>query len=153
MNGRAEMCTFRLGKLTFGVAVEEIREVLRARPMTIVPLSDPVVAGLMNLRGQIVTALDMRARFGLPPREGRERPLNLVVKMRGGADVVSLIVDDVGDVIEIDEDRLEEAPTTLRGAVRELTTHVYKAEQGLILCLDVAKTVMAEETGDDMEAA
>ncbi|MDD9942514.1 MAG: chemotaxis protein CheW [Myxococcales bacterium] len=146
-----EVCTFTLGELTFGVAVNQIREVLRAQPMTRVPLASPMVAGLINLRGQIVTALDLRARFELEPRKPGAPSLNVVVKTTESA--VSLIVDDVGDVIELLPAKVEEAPSTLRGPVRELVKSVFKHDSGLILLLDVPRAVSIGGETDDGVAA
>lgn len=141
-----EICTFNLGDLVFGIEVNQIQEVLRYQAMTPVPLTPDVVAGLINLRGQIVTALDLRCRFELPPRVGRQLPLMVVVRTSEGP--VSLIVDDVGDVIEVDPAQLEDPPSTLKGAVKDLVHSVLKHQQALILILHVAKTV---HVGDDEE--
>src|SRR5439155_869714 len=93
-----QFCTFLVRGMLFGLEVTRIQEVIRYQPLTAVPLTSPVIAGLINLRGQIVTAIDLRIRLGLPPREPDERPLNVVVRTADGP--VSLLVDDIGDVIQ-----------------------------------------------------
>jgi purine-binding chemotaxis protein CheW len=115
--------------------VREVQEVIRYQEMTRVPLAAPVVRGLINLRGQIVTAIDLRRRLGLPDRgdSGEHLPMNLVVRTDDG--VVSLLVDEIGEVVEVDEDTFERPPPTLDGVARELVRGVYKREGSLLLVL------------------
>ncbi|WP_300600701.1 chemotaxis protein CheW, partial [uncultured Nocardioides sp.] len=82
------MCTFWVDGLYFGLQVEHVQEVLRYQQLTVVPCAPDAVHGLINLRGQIVTALDLRCRLGLPPRPEGELPMNVIVRSRG--EVVSL---------------------------------------------------------------
>ena len=100
-----QYATFYVGDLFFGVEVLQVQEVLRAQEMTRVPRADSVVEGLINLRGQIVTAFDMRERLGLGRREGNKPPMNVVIRSEDGA--ISLLVDEIGDVIEIKEENFE----------------------------------------------
>jgi purine-binding chemotaxis protein CheW len=86
--------------LFFGVDVLRVQEVLRFQQMTRVPQAPEVIEGLINLRGQIVTAIDMRRRLRLPPRAGDQTPMNMVVRTEDGA--VSLLVDEIGDVLDVD---------------------------------------------------
>ena len=90
-----QLATFVVGRFLFGIDVLNVQEVLRFQRMTRVPLAPPVIVGLINLRGQIVPALDMRRRLFLEPRALDERPMNLVVRTEDGA--VSLLVDEIGD--------------------------------------------------------
>lgn len=129
-----QFCTFYLDGLYLGVGVRQVQEVIRYQEMTRVPLAPNVVSGLINLRGQIVTAIDLRRRLGLPDRPADELPMNVVVRSDDGA--VSLLVDEIGDVVEVDEDTFERAPETLRGVARELIRGVYKREGELLLVLD-----------------
>ena len=137
-----QYCTFFVRGMYFGLEVTCIQEVIRYQPLTVVPLTPNVIAGLINLRGQIVTAIDLRARLGLPPREPEERPLNVVVRTADGP--VSLLVDDIGDVIEVDGDTFERPPETLGDAARELIRGAYKLRGRLLLVLDPARTVDPE---------
>ena len=89
----AGWCTFRVGEGLYGVELERVREVLRPQPLTRVPLAPPAVAGLLNLRGHIVPAVDLRRLFGLEPR-----PDGAQVVVRGDDGPVSLVVDAIGDV-------------------------------------------------------
>jgi purine-binding chemotaxis protein CheW len=133
-----QFCTFFLNDLYFGVEVLRVQEVLRSQPMTHVPLAPAAVRGLINLRGQIVTALDLRARLELPERAGGESPMNVVIRSDDGA--ISLLVDEIGDVVEISDDAFERAPDSLQGAARELVRGVYKLKDRLLLVLDTERT-------------
>ena len=134
-----QFCTFYVRGLFLGLEVTCIQEVIRYQPLTIVPLTPSVIGGLMNLRGQIVTAIDLRYRLGLPPRDATERPINVVVRTTDGA--VSLLVDEIGDVIEVDEDTFERPPETLGEDARALIRGAYKLKGSLLLVLDAARTV------------
>jgi purine-binding chemotaxis protein CheW len=136
---RDQFCTFYVRGLFLGLEVTCIQEVIRSQPLTAVPLTPPVIAGLMNLRGQIVTAIDLRHRLGLPPREPGERPINVVVRTGDGA--VSLLVDEIGDVIEVADDVFERPPDTVPDDARALIRGAYKLKNRLLLVLDAARTL------------
>lgn len=141
-----QYCTFRLAQYLCGIDVLAVHEILRHQPMTRVPLAPPVVKGLINLRGQIITALDMRTRMGFPPREDGRQPVNIVVGVGSMDDDASaaLLVDEIGDVVTIDPVDCEPPPDTIRGQVRDLISQVCKLEKGLLLILDVGKAASAE---------
>ena len=145
MNQTRQYCTFYLKDLFFGVDVLKVQEVLCTQRMTRVPLSSATVQGLINLRGQIVTAIDLRRRLELPPRGEDQPPMNVVVRSDDGP--VSLHVDEIGDVVELEPGESEPPPETLRGAARELVQAVYKMNGRLLLVLDIEKAVSAEPTG------
>lgn len=129
-----QFCTFRLDRLLFGVPVLQVQEVIRPQQMTRVPLAPPAVRGLINLRGQIVTAVDLRQRLELPAPEREVDAMNVVIRTADGA--VSFLVDEVGEVVEVADDDRETPPETLRGAARELTQGVFKLRHELLLVLD-----------------
>ncbi|MBK7859250.1 MAG: chemotaxis protein CheW [Archangiaceae bacterium] len=129
-----QVCTFTVAGLRLGVDVTQVQEVLRHQEMTPVPLAPSVVTGLINLRGQIVTALDLRGRLQLPPRPSGELPSNVVV--RHGDAMVSLLVDDIGDVLEVDASTFEPPPATLTGSTRALISGVYKLSPHLLMLLN-----------------
>lgn len=131
--GSRQYATFVVDDLFFGVDVLRVQEVLRYQEMTAVPRSDGVIGGLINLRGQIVTALDMRKRLNLERRGDGETPMNVVLRSDHGG--VSLLVDDIGDVIEVDPESFEAPPATLQRAGRELLEGVCKLEDRLLLIL------------------
>lgn len=139
-----QYCTFFLDGLFFGVEVEKVQEVIRYQEMTQVPLAAPVVRGLINLRGQIVMALDLRRRIELTDRPDDQLPMNVVVRTEDG--VVSLLVDEIGDVIEVDEDGFERPPENLKGASRELIRGAYKLKDRLLIVLDANKIVQVDST-------
>ena len=134
-----QFSTFFVADLFFGVDVLNVQEVLRFQPMTPVPQAPEVIEGLINLRGQIVTAIDMRRRLQLPPRAGDKSPMNMVVRTADGA--VSLLVDEIGDVLDMDAATYERTPENLDPAARELIRGVYKLKGRLLLVLDAERTV------------
>ena len=140
-----QFCTFFLADQFFGVPVEQVQEVIRYQEMTRVPLVPPVIRGLINLRGQIVMAVDLRRRVGMPDRPDAQLPMNVVVRTEDGA--VSFLVDEIGDVLEAAEDKLERPPETLQGHARELVRGVYKLQERLMLVLDTERAVSGEDTG------
>ena len=134
-----QFCTFFIQGLMYGVEVETVQEVIRHQEMTGVPLAHEVVAGLINLRGQIVTAIDLRRRLGVGDRRQGELPMNVVVRTGDGA--VSLLVDEIGDVVEVEQKDFEEAPDTLANTSRELIRGVYKLNKELLLVLNTQRSV------------
>ncbi len=137
-----QLCTFYLDKYCFGIDVLEVQEVFRYQEMTEVPLAVEDVTGLINLRGQIITAINLRLRLGMESRPEGQPPMNVVVRTKD--DVVSLLVDKIGDVMEVSENLYEEAPETIQGAMRDLVTGVYKLQDGLLLILDTKKVVQID---------
>ena len=134
-----QFSTFFVGDMYFGVDVLHVQEVLCFQPMTPVPQAPQVIEGLINLRGQIVTAIDMRRRLGMPPREDGQTHMNIVVRTVDGA--VSLLVDEIGDVLDMDAANYERPPENLDPAARELIRGVYKLKDRLLLALDEERTV------------
>ncbi|MCH7650130.1 MAG: chemotaxis protein CheW [Nitrospinae bacterium] len=134
-----QFCTFYLDKYCFGINVQEVQEVFRYQEITSMPLAPEVITGMINLRGQIITAINLRLRLGMEPRPEDWVPMNVVV--RTNDDVVSLLVDSIGDVKEISEDLFEQPPDTVQGAMRELVIGVYKLEGRLLMILDTKKVV------------
>ena len=133
--------TFHVDDAFFGVDATDVQEVIRTQPMTRVPLASDEVSGLINLRGQVVVAIDMRRRLGMPgPDEGAEL-LNVIVRTEHGP--VSLIVDDIGDVLEADLDELETPPPTLTPPTRDLVSAVHQLDERLLLVIDVSRTIDA----------
>ncbi len=145
MSTANQYCTFYVDGLFFGVEVLRVQEVIRFQEMTPVPLASNVVSGLINLRGQIVTAIDLRRRLALADRDPAELPMNVVIRTDDGA--VSLLVDQIGDVLEVDADNYERPPETLSGVARHLVLGVYKLKDNLLLILDTDQTVdLVEKT-------
>lgn len=133
MDAERQVCTFQVGGKWFGVDVLQVQEVVPSRPLTPVPLASPVIAGLLNLRGQIVTAIDLRRRMGMVDRTDGQGSLNVVLQADDGA--VSLIVDEIGDVIQLTSDQLELPPEGLGTEDRDLVQFVCKQPERLIVIL------------------
>lgn len=127
-----QLCTFEVGELFVGIEISHIQEILRWQPITRVPLAHPIVQGLMSLRGQILPVLDLRQRLLVAPRE-TEAPAHVLVRTPDGP--VSLLVDRVADVIEVDSSLFEPSPETLNPDLRALILGAYKLER-LLLALD-----------------
>jgi len=135
MNRRRQYCSLSVGDLLLGVGVGEIQEVIRGSSITPVPLAHPAIRGLINLRGQIVTAIDLRRRLGLEPLDADREATVMVL---GAADeAMALVVDSVGDVVEVDISSFETPPETLRGEARRMIEGAYKLERSLMLILDL----------------
>lgn len=146
MSENKQFCTFFLDGLFFGVEVLQVQEVIRYQQMTEVPLAPSVISGLINLRGQIVTAIDLRKRLGLTPRPEGELPMNVVVRTEDGA--VSLLVDEIEDVREVNSESFERPPETISGVARDLILGVYKLTDRLLLVLDTDKTIHVDDSKD-----
>jgi len=144
MAEQRQYCTFFADGHYFGLDVRRVQEIIRYQEMTRVPLAPQVVHGLINLRGQIVTAIDLRRRLELPDRPPEELPVNVVVQTDDGA--VSLLVDEIGDVLDVDEKSFEPTPDTLRGTPREFIRGAYKLNDRLLLLLDTDAVVNLSES-------
>jgi len=148
MSGAApvhKLCSFFLDEHCFGVPVEEVQEILLAQPLTRVALAPPVVAGLINLRGQIVMTLELRRRLGMPERAPDAPSQNVVVAGQDGA--VALLVDRAGDVLSVEVEAFEPPPETLRAELRALLHGAYKLPGRLLLVLDLARVTRVDVTG------
>jgi purine-binding chemotaxis protein CheW len=143
MANTSQFCTFYLDQLLFGVELQGVQEVIRNLEMTQVPLAPPVVRGLINLRGQIVTAVDLRQRLALKPLPADALPMNVVVRSEDGA--VSLLVDEIGDVAEVEESTFERPPETLTGPVRAMILGVYKLDGRLLHVLDTERACQVQD--------
>jgi purine-binding chemotaxis protein CheW len=139
MAGKKQFSTFVVDQLLFGVEVEKVQEVIRYQEMTRVPLAPPVVRGLINLRGQIVTAIDLRRRLDLGERRETELPMNVVVRTSDGG--VSMLVDEIGDVVELDDTTFERPPETVGTKAKEMIQGVHKLKGGLMHVLDTEKVI------------
>jgi purine-binding chemotaxis protein CheW len=132
--------TFLVDGLLFGVEVRRIQEVIRAQTMTRVPLAPAVVGGLINLRGEIVTAIDMRRRLDLEPLRSGVEPMNVVVRTSTGG-AASLLVDQIGDVLEVSADTFEAPPAHLDPAAQALIRGAHKLHGQLLLVLDIDRAL------------
>jgi purine-binding chemotaxis protein CheW len=138
---RRQYATFTVDRHYLGVDVLDVQEVLRGQSLTRVPLALEVVEGLINLRGQIVPALDMRRVLHLTPRAADHLPVSVVVRSNHGA--ISLQVDEIEDVIEVDGFSFEATPPNVDAAVRALFSGVHKLNGRLLLVLDTQRAIQA----------
>lgn len=134
-----QFCTFRCDQYLFGIDVLQVQEIMRQLRSTRVPLAPAVVIGLINLRGQLVTALDLRERLDLPPRAEGLPCVNVVV--RNGDNAVAFQVDEIGDVVDVVDENFEATPETVQGTARTLIAGVYKLQGQLLHILDIAKVI------------
>jgi purine-binding chemotaxis protein CheW len=143
------LTTFAIERRSYGVDVSRVQEILRPQDVTPIPLAPPDIAGLINLRGEIVTALDLRVRLGSAARADA-RAMNVIMTSEHGP--VSLLVDEVGDVVEVDESTFEPPPATLSGAARDLIVGTYEHEDMLVMELDVTRAIDdTNPSGTDVE--
>jgi purine-binding chemotaxis protein CheW len=133
--------SFRLGDQWLGIPVIRVQEVLVAQRISPVPLAPPEVSGFLNLRGQIVTAVDLRIRLGLPPRDADSSGMNIVV--RDNDELFSLVVDAVGDVVEANSETLDPTPRTLDRRWRDVSEGVIRMPTGLLVVLSVDELLHA----------
>lgn len=134
-----QYATFEVGQHYLGIRVVEVQEVLRAQRLTAVPLAPPAIAGLINLRGQIILALEMRNLLRLAERPETDPALSVVLRTAAGP--VSLQVDEIGDVVEIEGEQIDAPPLNLEPHVKRFLTGVCRMKNRLLLMLDVGRTV------------
>jgi purine-binding chemotaxis protein CheW len=139
-----QYATFEVAGQLFGLDVAKVQEVLSFHEYTPVPLAPSSVGGLFNLRGQVIAAVDLRVQLGLPARELGGPAMNVIVRTE--EESVSLLVDRIGEVVDLDDVSFEPPPDTLTGPSRELITGAFKLDGRLMLALDTARaTVTAAE--------
>ena len=144
MSGAAEggtqgLVSVRVGAQLFGVPVLQVQDVINQTAIDMVPLAPPEVAGSLNLRGRIVTAVDMRLRLGLPRRAEDENFMCVIVEHAG--ELYALLVDDVGDVLWMGADAFEPVPATLPRAWGGLCSGLYRLEEELLLALAISEVL------------
>lgn len=131
-----EYVSFWIGSQLLGVPVNTVQEVLNPQKIARTPKARPEIAGLLNLRGQIVTAVDLRKRLTLPPLGDDRQSMNVVVRHKGES--FSLLVDEVGEVINVESETMGEIPHTLDPIWKNVTRGVFRLEKRLFVILDVA---------------
>lgn len=131
--------TFFIEDHFFGVEVERVQEIFATQEITPVPLAPPVIAGLINLRGEIVTALELRNRLGFPPRPAGMEAMSVVIRTAEGA--VNLLVDQIGDVIEVTPALFEPPPETVDPQLASVLGGVYKLDDRIFLALNTEEVI------------
>lgn len=138
-----EVVTFRVGAQWFGIPVLDVQEVIVHQRVARVPLAGPSIAGLLNLRGQIVTAIDMHQRLQIS-RNASESLMNVVVCDED--ELFALIVDEVGDVAAVSLETIERLPASLDGSWVRICTGVVRMDQGLLALVDVTRLLDESNT-------
>jgi purine-binding chemotaxis protein CheW len=133
-SGMIQLSTFRLDDELFGVDALRVQEILPYQQITAVPLAPEYVRGLINLRGQIVTVLDLRQRLGFEPLDAKVSGMNLIVNSEEG--LMSLLVDSIGNVLDMSTDRLQTPPGTIRGVAVHYIDSVCQLEDDLLIVLN-----------------
>ena len=133
----SDFVTMRVGSQMVGLPVLSVQDILAQQRLTRIPLAPPEVAGSLNLRGRIVTAIDMRKRLGLDPRPDDEPSMYVVVDYQG--ELYSLIIDAIGDVLSLPDDRFERTPATLDPTWLSVSTGVFRLDEELLVVLEVAR--------------
>ena len=145
MGATLQFATFRVAELLLGIELSQIKELMRSQDMARVPLAPTAVEGLINLRGQIVTALDMRRIFGIQPLRNREiLPMNIIISAEGGA--VSLLVDAICDVVDVPLAASTQLPANLSAGQKGLLKEVYRLKSGLLLVVDLSRVITSCNT-------
>jgi len=134
-----EYITANVGDQLFGLPISAVQDVFMPDRLTRVPLAPPEIAGVLNLRGRIVTAVDLRARLGLPPREGDKLPMAAGVEYRGES--YGLLIDNVGEVLRLPEADLEKNPVNLDQRLARMSAGVYRLDGQLMVVLDVVRVL------------
>lgn len=134
-----QYCTFFINKIYFGVDVLQVQEVIRFTEITPVPLAPLDILGLINLRGKIVTIIDIKSRLEMNHTNNLNLEDNYNIILNNNSELVSLTVDEIGDVVEVTETEFEPPPATLKGKIRSLLHGAYKIQDKFLLIIDVDK--------------
>ena len=141
-NDTLEFVTFRIADQLFGVHVLKVQDILRPEDIAFVPLAPPEVKGSINLRGRIVTVIDVRVRLGLAENENLENNMGVTVEQKN--ELYTLLVDEIGEVLELDRKDSEQIPSSLDQVWREFAAELYKLETELMVVLDIDKLLRAD---------
>lgn len=142
-----QYCTLKVGDLLLGIEVGEIQEIRRDTSITPVPLSPTDIRGLINLRGQIVTAIDLRRRLGLDDADENAEFMTMVLGT--AEEPLALVADTVGDVVEVSGGEFESPPDTLQGEARNMIEGAYKLDRELLLVLNLSVVLELQESGGE----
>jgi purine-binding chemotaxis protein CheW len=136
-------CTFRLADHLFGIDIDQVQEVLRTQEVTRVPLAAPAVRGVVNLRGRIIPAVDLRRCLEMEALPAGRAPAHIVVRGAAGSASASLLVDEIGTVVDTTSAVYAVTPPTLRGRARDLLVGVYKLQGEILLVLAIGTVLRA----------
>ncbi|AXK81178.1 chemotaxis protein CheW [Pseudolabrys taiwanensis] len=134
-----EYVTAMIGGQLFGMPIRSVQDVFLPERITRVPLASPEFAGVLNLRGRIVTLIDMRERLGLPPRESDATPMAVGVELRGES--YGLLIDSIGEVHKLDETMREPNPINLDARLARVSSGIYRLDGQLLMLVDVDRVL------------
>ena len=134
-----EYVTVLITEQLFGLPISRVQDVFMPERMTRVPLSAPEIAGVLNLRGRIVTAVDMRCRLGLPKREDNRPAMAVGIEFKGES--YGLLIDSVGEVLKLDESTVEPNPVNLDPRLARVSAGVHRLEGQFLVVLDVDRVL------------
>jgi purine-binding chemotaxis protein CheW len=134
-----EFVSITVAEQLFGIPVLQVQDVLGPQRITRIPLAPPEVAGSLNLRGRIVTAIDLRTRLRLPKLPEGQNGMSVVVDH--GGELYSVMVDAVGEVLSLDTGMAERNPATLDPIWRDVSGGIYRLDKTLLIVLDVARVL------------
>jgi purine-binding chemotaxis protein CheW len=144
----SDYVTFSAAEQMFGLPIERVQDVFKPSRITRVPLAGPEIAGVLNLRGRIVTAIELRIRLGLGAREGGNGPMAIGIESRGES--FGLLVDAVGEVLKLSENELEANPVNLDRNLGRVSAGVYRLDGALLVILDTDRVL---DLGNELAAA
>jgi purine-binding chemotaxis protein CheW len=143
-----EYVTVMIGDQLFGLPISRVQDVFMPERLTRVPLASPEIAGVLNLRGRIVTAIDMRRRLGLPPRSDGRPPMAVGIELKGES--YGLLIDTVGEVLKLADGTREPNPVNLDQRLARVSAGVNRLEGQLLVILDVDRVL--ETSGESLAA-
>jgi purine-binding chemotaxis protein CheW len=143
-----EYVTVMIGDQLFGLPISRVQDVFMPERLTRVPLASPEIAGVLNLRGRIVTAIDMRLRLGLPPRSDGRPPMAVGIELKGES--YGLLIDTVGEVLKLADGTREPNPVNLDQRLARVSAGVNRLEGQLLVILDVDRVL--ETSGESLAA-
>jgi purine-binding chemotaxis protein CheW len=146
--GFTEYVTAMIGEQLFGITISRVQDVFTPERLTSVPLAAPEIAGILNLRGRIVTVIDMRCRLGVAPRDREPPPMAVGIKCRGES--YGLLIDEIGEVMKLPDSSCEENPVNLDARLAQLSAGVYRLDTQLMVILDIDRVLQA---GPEIKAA
>ena len=132
-----QFVTMTIAGQLFGIPTEEIQDAHILESITRIPLAPPEIEGALNIRGKIVTAVSLRKRLGLPPRESDGRNMSIVVEYKG--ELYSLLIDTIGDVLSLSDKSFEKNPPTLDARWRDISAGVYRLDDQLMIMTNVPR--------------
>jgi purine-binding chemotaxis protein CheW len=137
-----KLVTFKIDGQSFGIPILQVQDIVEPRMITPVPLAPSAIAGVMNLRGRIVTVINLRRCLGLEDRAESERRMSITVEYKG--DLYTMLVDEIGDVCDLSRRDFEIPPATLTDTIRQLCTGIFRLKNDLLVVLDVDRVLDSE---------